>query len=50
MIIKKFKTYVSLGNLGLSPWKFIVFEKANFSQGNNHVLGEKEFKLFQGTT
>jgi hypothetical protein len=50
MIIKKFKTYVFLGNLGLSLGKFIVSEEVDLSLGNDHVLGEKELKLLWGTT
>jgi hypothetical protein len=44
MIIKSFKTYVPLGNLGLSSGE------VGFSLGNNHVPREKEFKLPLGAT
>jgi hypothetical protein len=39
MIVKRFKTYVSLGNLGLS------LREVDYSPQNNHVLREKEFKI-----
>ncbi len=42
MIVKSFRTYVPLGNLGLSSGEVC------FPLGNNHVLGEKDFKLPPG--
>jgi hypothetical protein len=51
MIAKRFETYVSIGNMGLSLGKIhCFFKKFYFSLGNNHVLGEKELKLPWGTT
>jgi hypothetical protein len=41
MIAKKFKTYVSLGNLGLSS------REIDYSPKNDHVLREKEFKFLR---
>ncbi len=56
MIVKSFRTYVPLGNLGLSS-REVCFPLGNlglssgevcFPLGNNHVLGEKDFKLPPG--
>jgi hypothetical protein len=52
LIAKNFGTYVSLGNLGFFLKKFTVAQgnwlfpkEIGFSPRNNHVPGEKEFKL-----
>jgi hypothetical protein len=45
MITKKFGTYVSPRNLGLSLGKTLFPMKVVFFLGNNHVLREKEFKF-----
>jgi hypothetical protein len=39
MIAKRFKTYVSLGNLGLSSGE------VHYSTKNNHFPKEREFKF-----
>jgi hypothetical protein len=44
LIVKKFGTYVSLGNLGL------FLREIGFSLGNNHVLNKKKLKLPWGTS
>ncbi len=49
MIAKKFKTYVSLGNLGLPSRKVHCSSgKLHFSPRKNHVSREKEFLVALG--
>jgi len=45
MITKRFGTYVSPRNLGLSLGKTLFPMKIVFILGKNHVPREKEFKL-----
>jgi hypothetical protein len=50
MIAKKFKTYGSPGNLGLSSGKVHCSSgKLHFSQRNNHVSRDKEFSFALGS-
>jgi hypothetical protein len=51
MIVKRFGTHISLGNLGLSLGKVHCSQgKLAFPQKNNHVFREKEINLLWGTT
>ncbi len=50
IIVKKFKTYVSLGNLNLSLGKFIVPEEVGFPQGTIMSLGKRSLSCLWGTT
>jgi hypothetical protein len=49
MIVKRFETYVSIGNLCLSQGSSLFLEEVGFSPRKNHVFKE-EFKLPWGIT